>query len=48
MLSFVPCAQDVIAAVPPHWNDGIKAEYGSRFSGAVRIAAEGLTLYYIF
>ena len=28
--------QDVIAAVPPHWNRGTTQEHGSRWAGAVR------------
>lgn len=27
--------QEVIAAVPPHWHEGVTEDHGSRFSGAV-------------
>ena len=27
--------QDVIAAVPPHWNEGLKEDHGSRWAGQV-------------
>lgn len=28
--------QDVIAAIPPHWNDGVIMKHGTRWAGAVR------------
>jgi hypothetical protein len=27
--------QDVIANVPPHWNEGVKEDHGSRWAGQV-------------
>lgn len=27
--------EDIIAAVPPHWNEGIQEDHGSRWAGQV-------------
>ncbi len=37
--------EDIIAHVPPHWNEGIKYEKGSRFSGAA-LTIDRLVLHY--
>ena len=33
--------QDVIANVPPHWNEGLIEDEGSRWAGQVRLGGLG-------